>query len=82
MYPRAISYWAAESFDKVIRGGSFKSLPEEAASYARNKNTPIEISDEIDTDKIEANYQEGVLTVRLSKKDLSKAEIERKIDIK
>jgi formylglycine-generating enzyme required for sulfatase activity len=45
--PPEHSYWAAESFDKVIRGGSFNSLPEEAASYARNKNTPIEISDEI-----------------------------------
>jgi HSP20 family protein len=42
----------------------------------------FELSDDIDTDKINARYTNGILTISLEKKDGSDSEIIRKINIK
>jgi len=47
-----------------------------------NFSKRFELSDKIDTTSIEANYDEGILRIKLALKDKSESEIIKKIDIK
>lgn len=47
-----------------------------------NFSKRFELSDKIDTSAIDANYEEGILRIKLALKDKSETEIVKKIDIK
>ena len=47
-----------------------------------NFKKSFEISDNIDHENIEAAYANGILTIKLLKKEMAEAEMERKIEVK